>query len=162
MRLFFASCAALLAASAGPMATAATPVDRPFETLTCGSEPGRGLCRELRRLESYLVDCDGVACYDLWRAQFRSMEEVTVLYYEVDPEAKADVAIGRMAETTSRKICNTSWTGDPNWIRRLAIAANRTLKALEGLQYAANEPVPYTCTLVVHRDEQGDANVVAR
>ncbi len=150
MRLSLATVA--LVAAFTTLSAHATPMARSTQVLTCDSEPGRGLCREMRLLESYMVDCTGASCYDLWRGQVRSMQVITDTFYrDVDPGATAEPQMGRSAEYASRAICGAHWTGDPNWIRRLAVAANRALRALDLLQEAAGEPFPYTCTLVVNR-----------
>lgn len=160
--MHYAVVAATLVAALFASPVRAESVENDFrDVLSCQTDPGRALCREMRRLDSYMVNCDGLACYDLWRDQLRSMEDLTDRYYDVDPSASAEPALGRMAAKLSKSICNTQWTGDPTFIQRIGIAANRALKALNLLQLAANEPLPYTCTLVVNRQAE-DMHVLAR
>jgi hypothetical protein len=122
------------------------------DPLNCTSEPGRSLCREIRRLDRLVVPCDGIACYELWRDQLASMERILRAHDKLDFDFSADARLGALAKQTSRTLCLARWSGDPAWISRLAVTANRTLRALEDVQIAADEPAPYTCHLVVNRE----------
>jgi hypothetical protein len=133
------------------LATAAALGAGASDPLNCTSEPGRSLCREIRRLDRLVVPCDGIACYELWRDQLASMDRILRAYDTLDVDFSADAQLGALAKQTSRKICRTEWTGNPAWISRIVVTANRTLRALEDVQIAADEPDRYTCHLVVNR-----------
>lgn len=134
--------------SISPKAPAATSWSH--QDVNCHDGSGRKLCNLIRRFRNLLVNCQGNACYSLWNRQIRTSKRVTRYYYdEIDYVADVSERLGDLAAHTARKLCRVKFTGDPSFVRRLAMEFNQLLNVFGELQQSAGTDHPYTCKFVV-------------
>lgn len=117
--------------------------------LNCQQEPGAQLCRTIRVLRSYLVDCSG-GCDDLFARQIRYFNRVADFYYgNVELGAPMDADITGIAQTAAATICRYRWTSvDAGTLSNLMSGANRALVALKEIQKLGGIASPSHCKIV--------------
>jgi hypothetical protein len=113
--------------------------------LTCLSGTGTQLCRQLDDI-SYLFQyrCTGDACYDVWSRQIRAIDAFDNLYRTVPYNLPATSDIGQRARDAAWYICNSTATGDCDWMQALFNAKAAALRSLVDVQQNA-QISPVSC-----------------
>lgn len=120
----------------------------PFD---CSVAPGRDLCLKLNTAKSYLVNCQGNACYTLWGHYLKSLNRVSATYTEnFLPNDKFAVEVGTLANALATAICRNRIEGDADWVRTITMTENRVLPLLKEIQQQAGLPETKSCKKVIN------------
>ena len=117
----------------------------------CSVSPGRDLCLRMNRAKSYLVGCEGSACYELWGKYLGALNRFSVFYTDQFlPSDKFDAGVGNLANALATAVCRNQIEGDAHWVRTITMTENQVLPLLKEIQQQAGLPVAKDCKKVIN------------
>ncbi len=115
----------------------------------CRENPGFVLCRDIRVMKGYIMDCHG-SCSKLYLDQIDALDVVSDQCFDVvlpGSEVAQDLAL--QAQEAAARICTNPWSAehDSTLRHKVITAANRALDCLHDIQVAGAMMSPTYCRI---------------